>query len=86
MLANARKKIFQRKMLAPWQKNIRKPSWAFGIAALGIPLLAAADFVMLGDQLSQSFGGNGQGYVVVLACLGGIVLLPIPIEIGRAHV
>lgn len=78
MLANTRKKIFRRKMLAPWQKGIRKPSWAFGVAALGIPLLAAADFVMLGDQLSQSFGGNGQGYVVVLACLGGIVLLPIP--------
>lgn len=79
MLTNTRKKIFQRKMLTPWQKGVRKPVWAFGVAALGIPLLAAADFVMLGDQLSQSFGGNGQGYVVVLACLGGIVLLPIPI-------
>lgn len=79
MITSTRKKIFQRKMLTPWLKSIQKPAWAFGVAALGIPLLAAADFVMLGDQLSQSFGGNGQGYVVVLACLGGIVLLPIPI-------
>lgn len=79
MLAIVKKRLAQRKILTPWLKGSRKSVWAFGIAALGVPLLAIADFVMLGDQFSQSFGGNGQGYITVLACLGGIVLLPMPI-------
>lgn len=63
------------KTTAPWKRAAKRPGWAHGLAAGALILLAAADFVMLGDALGQSFGGV-LGYVVVVALLAGFVFLP----------
>lgn len=59
----------------PWKEVAKKPSWAYGVAGIGLILLAVADLVMLGDQIGQSFG-MPNGLAIVVALLASFILIP----------